>query len=54
MDKANGEIFLNTEGDFSSFGVTCSSSLCSPVVRAFMMKTQAVTIAVSYYPSAPN
>lgn len=46
--------FLNTEGNFSSFGVACSSSLCLLVVRAFMMKALAVTIAVSYYPSAPN
>lgn len=48
------ENFLNNEGNFSSFSVTCSSSLCSLAVRAFMIKALAVTIAVSYYPSAPN
>lgn len=48
------DFFLNIEENFSSFGMTCSSSLCSLVVRAFMMKPLAVTIAVSYYPSAPK
>lgn len=48
------ENFLNTEGGFSSFGVTYSSSLGSLVVRAFMMKALAVIIAASYYPPASN